>query len=51
MYWLLFKLLLALMVPWPVDASLTRPDPTKNSWVFTCREWKSPFRMIKEKTA
>lgn len=43
-WWLLFTLS---FVPLPVNPKLTRPDPKKNFWTFTCDEWKSPYQLVK----
>lgn len=48
MYWFLARLLVLVFAPLPVGARITRPDRTKNEWVFTCREWKSPYRLAQE---
>ena len=45
MYWLLFKLVLASFVPLPINPKLTRPDPVKNFWTFSCDEWRSPYQL------
>lgn len=50
MYWLAFKLFIFSFVPLPVGSRLVRPDPQKNEWVFSCREWKSLYRQLREST-
>lgn len=48
MLWLLLKLTLLTFTPLPVGGQIRRPDPVKNEWIFTCREWKSPFQTARE---
>jgi hypothetical protein len=47
MYWLLFKLVLCTLVPLPIHPKITRPDPKKYFWTFTCDEFKSPYQLAK----
>ena len=47
MYWFLLKLAILALVPLPVNAKITRPDPTKNEWTFTCDEFKSAWQLVK----
>ncbi len=48
MYWLLLKLIVLTFMPLPIGAKIVRPDPTKNEWIFSCREWKSPYSVSRE---
>jgi hypothetical protein len=48
MYWFLAKFCILVCAPLPIGARITRPDPTKNEWVFTCREWKAPWQLARE---
>jgi hypothetical protein len=47
MYWILFKMVVLSFVPLPLNPKLTRPDPTKNLWTFTCDEWRSVYQLAK----
>lgn len=47
MYWELFKIIMMTFTPMPINPKLTRPDPTKNSWTFSCDEFKSAYQIIK----
>jgi hypothetical protein len=47
MYWILLKIVALTFVPLPVNPKVTRPDPKKNFWTFTCDEWKSPYQLAK----
>ena len=46
-WWLLLKLILVTFVPLPINPKLTRPDPKKNFWTFSCDEWKSSYQLVK----
>ena len=49
MYWTLFQVLLLTCAPiLPVGVRITRPDPTKNEWIFTCQEWKAAWQLARE---
>jgi hypothetical protein len=49
MYWNLLKLVFATFAPVvPVGSQLKRPDPTKNEWIFSYSELKSPFQLARE---
>lgn len=48
MYWLVIKLAILTLAPLPIGGQIRRPDPAKNEWIFTCREWKSPYQLIRE---
>ena len=48
MLWILFKLVLFTFVPLPIHPKITRPDPKKNFWTFTCDEFKSPFQIARK---
>lgn len=48
MYWNLLKLVLLVLTPLPVGGAVTWPDRSKNEWVFSCREWKTPYKLIRE---
>lgn len=41
------KLVVLIFVPLPIDPKLTRPDPKKNLWTFTCDAWMSPYQLAK----
>ena len=45
MYQLLFKIIFMSFTPLPINPKLTRPDPTKNYWTFTCDGWRSPYHI------
>ena len=47
MLWILFKMFVLTFVPLPIHPKVTRPDPTRNVWTFTCDGFKSPFQLIK----
>jgi hypothetical protein len=47
MYWLLLKLVFLTFVPLPINPKVTRPDPQKLFWTFTCDEFKSPYQLAK----
>jgi hypothetical protein len=44
-WWLLFKMFVMSMLPMPINPKLTRPNPKKNFWTFTCDEWRSPYQL------
>jgi len=46
-WWLLLKLVLVTFVPLPVNPKLTRPDPKKNFWTFSCDGFTSCFETAK----
>lgn len=48
MYWFLAKLCILVCAPLPIGARITRPDPTKNGWVFSCLEWKPAWRLVRD---
>lgn len=49
MYWNLLKLVILTFAPVvPVGAKWTRTDPAKHEWIFSIREWKSPFGLARE---
>lgn len=48
MNWFLFHILIVTFVPLPVGATIKRPDPEKNEWVFSCIEWKSPYQLARQ---
>lgn len=48
MYWTILKLVFMTFVPLPVHPKLTRPDPKKNFWTFTCDEFKSAYQLARE---
>jgi hypothetical protein len=48
MYWNLLKLVILVLTPLPVGATVTWPDRSKNEWIFSCREWKTPYKLIRE---
>lgn len=45
MYWILLKMVVLSFVPLPFNPKLTRPDPVKNLWTFTCDEWRSVYQL------
>lgn len=45
MFWILLKLVVMTFVPLPIHPKLTRPDPKKNFWTFTCDDFKSPYQI------
>lgn len=47
MYWLLLKLVFLTFVPLPINPKVTRPDPQKLFWTFTCDEFKSPYQLAR----
>ena len=47
MYWILLKLMFMTFVPLPVNPKVTRPDPKRLFWTFTCDEFKSAFQLAK----
>ena len=47
MYWLLLKLVFLTFVPLPINPKVTRPDPKKLFWTFTCDEFKSPYQLAR----
>jgi hypothetical protein len=47
MYWFLFKIVVLTFVPLPVNPKITRPDPKKNFWNFSCDEFKSSYQIMK----
>jgi hypothetical protein len=47
MYWILFKIIVLAFVPLPIHPKITRPDPKKNFWNFSCDEFKSPYQLAK----
>lgn len=47
MYWLFLKLVFLTFVPLPINPKVTRPDPTKLFWTFTCDEFKSPYQLAR----
>ena len=48
MNWFLLQLIVMTFVPMPVGASITRPDPSKNEWIFSCIEFKSPYQLARQ---
>jgi hypothetical protein len=49
MYWTLFQVLIVTCAPIiPMGARITRPDPAKNEWIFTCQEWKAAWQLARE---
>jgi hypothetical protein len=49
MYWTLFQVLVVTFAPvLPIGAKWTRVDPGKHEWIFSIREWKSPFELARE---
>jgi hypothetical protein len=48
MYWDLLKLVILVLTPLPVGASIAWPDRSKNEWIFSCREWKTPYNLARE---
>ena len=48
MYWNVLRLIFLTFAPLPIGATLRRVDPTKNEWIFSCREWKSPYTLARE---
>lgn len=48
MYWFLARLLVLVFSPLPVGARINRPDPAKNEWIFTCREWRSAYSLTRQ---
>jgi hypothetical protein len=47
MYWFIIKLFALSLVPLPINPKITRPDPKKLFWTFTCDEFKSAFQISK----
>ena len=47
MYWILLKLVFLTFVPLPINPKVTRPDPQKLFWTFTCDEFKSPYQLAR----
>ena len=47
MYWLLLKLVFLTFVPLPINPKVTRPDPKKLFWTFTCYEFKSAYQLAR----
>lgn len=48
MYWEILRLVLLTFVPLPVCPKLTRPDPKKNFWTFTCDDFKSVYQTTRD---
>jgi len=46
MLWILFKMFVLTFAPLPIHPKITRPDPKRNVWMFSCDEFKSPFQLI-----
>ena len=47
MNWNLFKIVLTVFVPLPINPRLKRPDPAKNFWTFECDGFTSCFQAAK----
>lgn len=48
LYWALFKIVFLTFAPIvPINPTVTRPDPVKNSWVFACESFTSCFDLAK----
>lgn len=47
MFWVFLKFVVLSFIPLPIHPKITRPDPTKNFWTFTCDEFKSPYQLAK----
>lgn len=49
MYWNLLKAVILTFAPVvPIGAKWTRVADTKYEWVFSIREWKSPYELARE---
>jgi hypothetical protein len=49
MYWNLLKVIILTFAPVvPIGAKFTRVDPGKHEWIFSIREWKSPYELAHE---
>lgn len=46
-WWLLLKIIVMSFVPLPINPKMTRPDPKKNFWTFTCDGFTSCFKVVK----
>lgn len=47
MLWILFKMFVLTFVPLPIHPKITRPDPKRNVWTFSCDEFKSPYQIAR----
>jgi hypothetical protein len=47
MLWILFKMFVLTFVPLPIHPKITRPDPKRNMWMFSCDDFKSPYQMAR----
>lgn len=43
----MLKMVILSFVPLPINPKMTRPDPKKNFWTFTCDGFTSCFKMAK----
>lgn len=48
MYWSLFKCFALVVAPVPINPAITRPDPLKNEWMFSCTEWLPVYKLMYE---
>jgi len=47
MFWFIGKILALALLPLPINPKVTRPDPKKLFWTFTCDEFKTTYQMVK----